>query len=147
MLVRPLWASLLRGRWEGNTLVVDVTKFSSKRDYQGSRENLHLVERWTRIDASTLEYVVKVEDPTTWTRPWTVRQEWARQSDQANQSYSEPRCHEGNYGRVGLLGGGRATDRAFAQGKGPDPATVCIGGCGGFAGGFADDGEDSNPLR
>lgn len=144
--IRQWWGDS-RGRWEGNTLVVDVTNFSSKRDYQGSRENLHLVERWTRIDANTLEYVVKVEDPTTWTRPWTVRQEWAKQSDQANQSYSEPRCHEGNYGLVGLLVGGRATDRAFAQGKGPDPATVCIGGCGGFAGGFADDGEDSNPLR
>ena len=135
-------------RWEGNTLVVDVTNFNAKRDYQGSRENLHLIERWTRIDANTLEYVVTIDDPTTWTKPWTVKQEMARQGDQFNRSYSEPRCHEGNYGLVGLLVGMRAVDRAFAEGKGPDPATMCIAtGCGGFNGGFAEDGEDANPLN
>src|SRR6516162_2712377 len=56
-----------RGHWEGNTLVVDVTNFSLKTDFLGSRENLHLVERWTRTAPSTLEYEVTVEDPTTWT--------------------------------------------------------------------------------
>ena len=144
--IRQWWGDS-RGHWEGNTLVVDVTNFSAKKEYQGSRENLHLVERYTRLDANTIEYVARIEDPTTWTKPWTVKQEWAKQSDQSNRSYTEPRCHEGNYGLVGLLAGGRAADRAFAQGRGPDPATLCTSGCGGFAGGFADEGEDSNPVQ
>jgi hypothetical protein len=124
------WRGDSRGRWEGNTLVVDVTNFTPKTDYQGSRENLHLIERWTRIDANTIEYAVTIEDPTTWTRPWTVKQEMNRQNEQANRIYYEPRCHEGNYGQVGLLGGARAEEKAFAEGRGPDPATRCTGGCG-----------------
>ena len=125
-----LWRGDSRGRWEGNTLVVDVTNFSPKTDYQGSRDNLHLVERWTRIDANTLEYVVRIEDSTTWPKPWTVKQELTRQSTQANRFYMEPRCHEGNYGLTGQLAGARAEDKAFAAGRGPDPATVCGAGCG-----------------
>jgi hypothetical protein len=143
--VRQWWGDS-RGRWEGNTLVVDVTNFTPKTDYQGSRENLHLTERWTRLDANTIEYVVTMEDPTTWTRPWTVKQELHRQSDQANRVYHEPRCHEGNYGMPALLAGARLEERAFAAGKGPNPATMCTAGCGGFAGGFADEGEEANPL-
>jgi hypothetical protein len=143
--VRQWWGDS-RGRWEGQTLVVDVTNFSPKTDFQGSRENLHLVERWTRVDADTLEYVVKIEDPTTWTRPWTVKQEYTKQPDRANRIYKEPRCHEGNYGMPALLAGARAEEKAFAQRRGPDPATLCSAGCGGFAGGFADTGEEANPL-
>jgi len=112
-----------RGHWEGNTLVVDVTNFSPKSDFMGARENLHLVERWTRVDAKTLEYAVTIEDPTTWMKPWTVKQEMIRQDEQANRIYYEPRCHEGNYGLPALLSGTRAEEAAFAAGKGPDPAT------------------------
>jgi hypothetical protein len=112
-----------RGRWEGNTLVVDVTNFSPKFSFQAARENLHLVERFTRLDAKTIEYAVTIEDPTTWTRPWTVKQEMARQDEQANRIYYEPRCHEGNYGLPTMLLGTRAEERAFAKGQGPDPAT------------------------
>jgi len=112
-----------RGHWEGNTLVVDVTNFSPKSDFQGARENLHLVERWTRLDPKTLEYTVTIEDPTTWTKSWTVKQEMNRQDEQANRIYYEPRCHEGNYGLPALLSGTRAEEAAFAAGKGPDPAT------------------------
>ena len=112
-----------RGKWDGNTLVVDVTNFSPKSDYQGARENLHLVERWTRTDAKTLEYQVTIEDPTRWTKSWTVKQEMNRQDEQANRVYYEPRCHEGNYGLPALLSGTRAEEAAFAAGKGPDPAT------------------------
>ena len=112
-----------RGHWEGNTLVVDVTNFSPKSDFMGARENLHLVERWTRADAKTLEYTVTIEDPTTWTKPWTIKQEMNRQDEQANRIYYEPRCHEGNYGLPALLSGTRAEEAAFAAGKGPDPAT------------------------
>jgi hypothetical protein len=113
-----------RGHWEGETLVVDVTNFSPKSDFMGSRENRHLVERWTRTGPNTIEYTVTIEDPSTWTKPWTVKQEYSRQSDQANRIYYEPRCHDGNFGLPGLLAGGRATDRAFAEGRGPNPATL-----------------------
>ena len=112
-----------RGHWEGETLVVDVTNFSEKRDYRGSRENLHLVERWQRLDETTLEYIVTVDDPTTWTRPWTVRQEMSLQDGQLNRIYYEPRCHEGNYGLPGQLVGSRVEEQEFAEGRGPDPAT------------------------
>jgi hypothetical protein len=79
------WYGDSRGHWDGNTLVIDVTNFSPKTDFQSSRENLHLVERWTRTGPTTLEYVVTIEDPTVWTRPWTVIQEFAKQSDQQNR--------------------------------------------------------------
>jgi len=136
------WWGDSRGHWEGQTLVVDVTNFSAKTDYLGSRENLHLVERWTRLDSDTLEYAVTIEDGTTWTKPWTVKQELARQNDRANRIYYEPRCHEGNYGLTGVLSGARAVERAYAQGKGPHPAAVDI-----FSAGptfFAED--DIDPL-
>jgi len=117
------WYGDSRGHWEGNTLVIDVTNFSPKTDFQGSRENLHLVERWTRTGPSTLEYEVTIEDPTVWARPWTVKEEFARQSDQDNRLYTEPRCVEGNYGLPGIIHGRRMEERAFAEGRGPDPAT------------------------
>src|SRR6266853_973953 len=117
------WFGDSRGHWEGNTLVIDVTNFSSKTDVQGSRENLHLIERWTRTSPTMLEYQVTIDDPTVWTRPWTVKQEFAKQSDEQNRVYYEPRCVEGNYGFAGLMNAARVEDRAFAQGKGPNPAT------------------------
>jgi hypothetical protein len=144
------WSGDSRGRWEGSTLVVDVTNFSPKSDFQGSHENLHLVERWTRLDADTLEYAVTIDDPTTWTRSWTVRQELKKQSDAANQIYYEPRCHEGNHGLPGLLRGARTAEQAFAEGRGPHPGTLCtvIAGCGGFVrGGFGDEGPDADPFE
>ena len=119
-----LWWGDSRAHWEGNTLVVDVTNFSPKTDYQKSRENLHLVERWTRTGPTTIEYIVTMEDPTTWTRPWTVKQEYTKRGDEFNRIYKEPRCHEGNFGMIGLLAGGRAAETAFAEGRGPDPATL-----------------------
>ena len=139
--VRQWWGDS-RGRWEGDTLVVDVANFSPKTDYQGSRENLHMVERWTRRDAETLDYLVTMDDPTTWTRPWTVALELSVQNNEANRIYKEPRCHEGNYGLPGLLAGARVEELAFAAGEGPDPATLCTAGCG-----SAFDGENRDPLR
>jgi hypothetical protein len=117
------WYGDSRGHWEGNTLVIDVTNFSPKTDVQGSRENLHLIERWTRTGPDTLDYVVTIEDPTVWTRPWTVRQEFTRQSEQQNRVYYEPRCVEGNYAFPAMLRAARVEDLAFAQGRGPSPAT------------------------
>jgi hypothetical protein len=117
------WHGDSRGRWEGDTLVVDVTNFSAKTDFMGSRENLHLVERWTRTGPDTLEYAVTIEDPTVWTRSWTVIEEFTRQSDKENRIYYEPRCHEGNYGFPSLLLAARLADKAYAEGRGPHPAT------------------------
>lgn len=147
--IREWWGDS-RGRWDGDALVVDVTNFSPKSNFQGAHENLHLVERWKRLDAETIEYAVTIEDPTTWTRPWTAKQELKKQSDAENKIYYEPRCPEGNYGLAGLLIGARAAEKAFAEKRGPDPATMCIiiGGCGGFVrGGFADEGPDADPFR
>jgi hypothetical protein len=133
------WYGDSRGRWEGDALVIDVTNFGSKTDFQGSREDLHLVERWTRTGPNSLEYVVTVDDPTVWTRPWTARQEFTRQSDRENRLYYEPRCIEGNYGLPGLLHGRRTQEALFARGKGPDPATMDH-----IKGGFV---LDEDPLR
>jgi len=116
------WFGDSRGRWEGNTLVIDVTNFSPKTDFLGSREKLHLLERWTRTGPNTLEYTVTIEDPTVWTRPWTVKEEFTKQSEQENRIYYEPRCVEGNYALPSLMLSARMADRAFAEGKGPDPA-------------------------
>jgi hypothetical protein len=117
------WYGDSRGHWEGDTLVIDVTNFSPKTDFQGARENLHLVERWTRTGPTSLAYAVAVEDPTVWTRPWTAKQEFTRQNEQENRFYNEPRCIEGNFGLPGLLHGQRLEELAFTEGRGPDPAT------------------------
>ena len=135
------WYGDSRGHWEGNTLVIDVTNFSAKTDFQGSRENLHLVERWTRTGPTSLEYVVTAEDPTVWTRPWTAKQEFTKQGDQENRLYYEPRCVEGNYGLPGIIHGRRMEERAFVEGRGPDPATKDA-----MKAGFISD-DDVFPLR
>jgi hypothetical protein len=118
------WYGDSRGHWEGNTLVIDVTNFSPKTDFQGSRESLHLIERWTRTGPTTLGYEVTIEDPTAWARPWTAKEEFTKQSDAQNRLYYEPRCIEGNFGLPGLLHGRRVEELAFAQGRGPDPRTI-----------------------
>jgi hypothetical protein len=117
------WYGDSRGHWEGDTLVIDVTNFSPKTDYQGARENLHLIERWRRTGPNSIEYIVTIEDPTVWTRPWTAKQDFTRQSDQDNRLYNEPRCIEGNYGHPGLLRGARMEELAYTEGRGPHPAT------------------------
>jgi hypothetical protein len=117
------WYGDSRGHWESDTLVIDVTNFSPKTDVLGARENLHLVERWTRTGPATLRYAVTIEDPTVWTRPWTVVQEFTKQSEQANRVYYEPRCVEGNYAFPAMMLAARLEDIAFADGRGPSPAT------------------------
>ncbi|MBF8301615.1 MAG: hypothetical protein HW394_1985 [Acidobacteria bacterium] len=109
-----------RGRWDGNTLVIDTTNFTQKMDFRGSRQNLHLVERLTRASDNRITYRVTVEDPTTWTRPWTLEVPWERQPDKLNQAY-ESTCHEGNYGLLGMLANTRAAERLFREGKGQNP--------------------------
>ena len=111
-----------RGRWEGDTLVVSVANFTNKTDFFGSRENLRLTERFTRVSQDRINYRVTVEDPTTWTRPWTFEMPWLLQPARPNQVY-ESTCQEGNYGLLGMLANTRAAERLFTAGKGPDPAT------------------------
>ena len=118
-----------RGRWEGETLVIETTNFSAKFPYRGSGENRRLVERYTRVDADTLEYEMTIEDSTVWTAPWTIRQELKRQSDEQNRIYYEPRCHEGNYGLPALLIGARMDEDAFDDGRGPNPYSLDTATC------------------
>ncbi len=118
-----------RGRWEGDTLVVETTNFSPKWPYRGAGENLRLIERYTRVDEDTLSYEATVEDSTVWTAPWTIRQELKRQSDEENRIYYEPRCHEGNYGLPALLVGRRVDEEAFVNGTGPNPFSMDTATC------------------
>ena len=124
-LVDPIVVRDSRGRWEGDSLVIDVTNFSGKTNFRGSNNgNLHLIERWTRTGPDTLEYRVTVDDPTTWTKPWTAVQDFYKQDYKYNRIYKEPRCIEGNYSIFGWLAGAREKERAFAEGKGPNPGTI-----------------------
>lgn len=106
-----LWHGDSRGRWEGNTLVVDTTNFSAKSNFMGASAQLHLVERFTRVAPDVIEYEITVSDPTTWTRPWTsmIR---LKQSQDAVYEYA---CHEGNQSLEGILRGARAEERAAEE--------------------------------
>jgi hypothetical protein len=100
-----------RGRWEGDTLVIETSNLDRLNSFtwrQGATEDMRLVERFTRVDDGTLLYEFAVEDPATWTRPWSVEVPMARSSDQV----WEFACHEGNYGMEGILSGHRADERA-----------------------------------
>jgi hypothetical protein len=96
-----------RGRWEGNTLVVDSTNFSEKTNFRGSRETLHIIERFTR-DADGINYEVTVDDPTVWTKPWTAALTLAKQPDDTLFEYA---CHEGNNSMRNILSGSRAAEK------------------------------------
>jgi len=109
--IRP-WLGESRGRWEGNTLVVETTNFSAKTNYRGSNpETLRLVERFTRVDARTLGFELTVHDPTTWTRPWTV----AFPMIPSEGPIYEYACHEGNYGLRNMLEVARDEEKAAAE--------------------------------
>jgi hypothetical protein len=144
--VRQWWGDS-RGRWDGSTLVIDITNFTYKVDFLGSRGTMHVVERYTRTGPDTIEYVATMEDPTTWTRPWTVTDTLHRQSEQENRIYAEPRCHEGNYGLPGLLRGARMEEQAYKQGRGPHPAEICQNGCNGVGEDAEDTVADFAPLQ
>ena len=105
------WLGDARGRWEGDTLVVDTINFTDKTNFRGSGANLHLVERFTRLDADTLEYRFTVDDPATWTRPWTVAYPMMK-TDGPIYEYA---CHEANYGLADILSGARAEERIATE--------------------------------
>jgi hypothetical protein len=100
-----------RGRWEGDTLVVETTNFNPKGNPMGgynvlSDENLRLVERFRRTAADTIEYTFTVDNPTMWTKPWTATINWKR----SRGELLEYACHEGNYSLRGMLSGARAEE-------------------------------------
>ncbi|MYD72629.1 MAG: hypothetical protein F4W89_18090 [Acidobacteria bacterium] len=99
----PLWTGVSTGRWEGDTLVVETKNFLRETSFRDSSQNLMLTERFRRLDDDTLVYGFTVEDPTTWTAPWTVELPM-RRSDLPIFEYA---CHEGNYGMEGTLSGAR----------------------------------------
>jgi hypothetical protein len=111
------WNGDSRGRWEGHTLVVDTTNFSPQSNFLGSAEHLHLIERFTRVASDTIAYEFTVDDPTTWTKPWTVS---IRLRPTEDQIY-EFACHEGNFDIMhGILLGARAEEKAAEEAaKGP----------------------------
>jgi hypothetical protein len=98
------WQGDPRGRWDGNTLVVETTNFTDKTNVRGSGEQLRLVERFTRADAKTLLYEFTVDDPSSFTKPWTAILPMAKTDDQIY----EYACHEANYAMSGILRGARA---------------------------------------
>jgi hypothetical protein len=103
------WLGDSRGRWEGSTLVVDTINFSTKTSVRGSDENLHIVERFTRLDRDTMDYQFTAEDATVWTRPWTA----ALRLRRSNQPIYEFACHEGNERSMeGLLQVARFLDKS-----------------------------------
>ena len=107
------WRGDSRGRWEGDTLVIDTTNFTGKTSFRGSGPGLNLVERLTRVDADTLLYEYTVDDPATFDRPWSV----AMPMKQSADPVFEYACHEGNYGMEGILAGARADEREAAEAR------------------------------
>ena len=105
------WMGDSRGHWEGNTLVVDTTNFTDKTRFRGADDKLHLVERFTRVDANTIMYEFTVDDPTAFTKPWTA-QVPMRKTEGPVFEYA---CHEGNYAMAGMLAGARAEEKAAAD--------------------------------
>ena len=96
------WLGDSRGHWEGDTLVVRTTNFHEKRKWRGAAGNLHLVERFTRIDGDTLLYEVTITDPTTWEAPWTVEFPWPKMEPPGLFEFA---CHEQNYGIINVMRG------------------------------------------
>jgi len=102
-----LWLGDSRGRWEGNTLIVDTTNFTDKTSVRGSGPNLHLTERFTRVDTATLLYEFTVDDPSTFTKPWSAVLPMQRTDDRI----FEYACHEGNYALGDILRGARFEEK------------------------------------
>jgi hypothetical protein len=102
------------GRWEGNALVVTVSNFSDLNQFEGAGENMRLTERYTREGPDLLMLRITIEDPTTFTRPWTIELPLTKADERANQIY-ESQCYEGNYAMTSILAGARALEKEKAQ--------------------------------
>jgi len=111
------WLGDSIGRWDGDTLVVETTNFSDKTRFRGSTPNLKITERFARVDARTLRYQFSVEDPQTWTRPWTAEYAWPATTD----LMYEYACQEGNYALGNILRGARLKEVDEAAAKKSKP--------------------------
>jgi hypothetical protein len=107
--VRQLMGSN-RAHWEGNTLVVESSNFTDKTAFRGASENMRLTERFTRIDEDTIRYQFTVDDPSTWTRPWSAEMPMRKTVG----PLFEHACHEGNYPLYNTLAGARAEEQKKA---------------------------------
>ena len=105
------WLGDSVGHFEGDTLVVDTTNYSPESFFRGSRENLHVVERFTRVSPNRLDYEITLNDPTTWVKPWTLMIP-LKHSDEEVYEYA---CHEANEAMVGILAGARAQEKQAAK--------------------------------
>ena len=105
------WSGASRGHWEGETLVIETTNFNEKSAFQGASEKMRLIERFTRTDENTMLYRFTVDDPATWTKPWTAVVPWKKSVG----PIFEHACHEGNYGLANTLAGARAEEKRAAQ--------------------------------
>ena len=101
-----------RGRWEGDTLVVETTNYTDKRRWQGSTGALRVVERFTRVDANTIRYTFTVDDPNTWTRPWSAEVPMTK----TRGPFFEYACHEGNHDIRNILEINRNLEQQAAAG-------------------------------
>src|SRR5215510_1259592 len=101
-----MWLGDSRGHWEGQTLVVETTNFNAKKLFRGATEQMRAEERFTRLDADTIEYRLTVTDPATFSQPWTLENGLRRE----DVMLYEVACHEGNYGMRGILSGARAEE-------------------------------------
>ncbi len=106
------WLGDARGRWEGDTLVIETTNFNGKHSFNGSREGLHLVERIRRVDADNLDWQWTVTDASVYSQPWTG----SLPLTSTEGPLFEYACHEGNYGLYNILAGARV-EEARAQAK------------------------------
>jgi hypothetical protein len=99
------------GRWEGETLVVETTNFTDKTAFQGSSENMRLTERFTRVAEDRIDYKFTIDDPATWTRPWSAELPMQKTIG----PIFEHACHEGNHGLANTLAGARLEDKKRAE--------------------------------
>jgi hypothetical protein len=105
-----LWLGDSVGHWEGDTLVVDTTNFTAKTGFRGSTPDLHVIERFARVDDHTLLYRFTIDDPQTWTKPWMGEYSWP----EAKGHIYEYACHEGNYALTDILKGARLREKEEA---------------------------------
>jgi hypothetical protein len=105
------WMGVSRGRWEGNTLVIETTNFNGKNPFRGSSERMRVTERLTRVSENAIQYTFTIDDDATWERPWTGELNMQR----TNGPIFEHACHEGNYGLYNTLVGARAEEKRAAE--------------------------------
>jgi hypothetical protein len=105
------WMGVSRGRWEGDTLVVETANFNGRNPFRGSSEKMRVIERFTRMSDDAIQYRFTIEDPATWETPWTAEE----RLQQTNGPIFEHACHEGNYGIANTLAGARLEEKKAAE--------------------------------